>query len=196
MPDDSIFQLPEKIIQFGTGAFLRGLADYFVDKANRQGIFNGRIVVVKSTDEGDLKAFERQDNLYTLGMKGVQNGKLVEETIISSSISRVLSAKTPMVAGAWICAKKSCHQNCHFQIRLNSAFSLFRMIFINGRRFHFPENCLLFYTHVIKAFGGNPDAGVVIVPTELISDNGKKLESIVLELAHRNGLESCVYRLA
>ena len=30
---------------------------------------------------------------------------------------------------------------------------------------------------------------MVIVPTELISDNGKKLEAIVLELAHLNGLE-------
>ena len=30
---------------------------------------------------------------------------------------------------------------------------------------------------------------MVIVPTELISDNGKKLESIVIELAHLNGLE-------
>jgi tagaturonate reductase len=92
VPDDSIFQLPEKIIQFGTGAFLRGLADYYVDKANRQGIFNGRIVVVKSTDQGDLKAFERQDNLYTLTMRGVQN----------------------VVAGARLCAQSS-YKNCFFQ---------------------------------------------------------------------------------
>ena len=53
VPDDAIFKLPEKILQFGTGAFLRGLADYAIDKANRQGLFNGRIVVVKSTSEGD-----------------------------------------------------------------------------------------------------------------------------------------------
>lgn len=32
-------------------------------------------------------------------------------------------------------------------------------------------------------------SGMVIVPTELVSNNGKKLESIVLELAHLNGLE-------
>ncbi len=30
---------------------------------------------------------------------------------------------------------------------------------------------------------------MVIIPTELIPDNGKVLESIVLELAHLNGLE-------
>ncbi|MEO5995996.1 MAG: hypothetical protein ABIN89_04700 [Chitinophagaceae bacterium] len=30
---------------------------------------------------------------------------------------------------------------------------------------------------------------MVIVPTELIGENGKKLEAIVLELAHVSGLE-------
>jgi tagaturonate reductase len=39
------------------------------------------------------------------------------------------------------------------------------------------------------AFGGSAHSGMVIIPTELIPDNGRKLESIVLELAHLNGLE-------
>lgn len=54
VPGEVIFSLPEKVLQFGTGVLLRGLPDYFIDKANRQGIFNGRIVVVKSTDSGDM----------------------------------------------------------------------------------------------------------------------------------------------
>ena len=66
IPDPALFQLPEKVLQFGTGVLLRGLPDYFIDKANRQGIFNGRIVVVKSTSQGDTEAFNQQDNLYTI----------------------------------------------------------------------------------------------------------------------------------
>ena len=42
VPDESLFALPEKVLQFGTGVLLRGLPDYFIDKANRQGIFNGQ----------------------------------------------------------------------------------------------------------------------------------------------------------
>ena len=53
----------------------------------------------------------------------------------------------------------------------------------------FPGKLLAFLYARYVAFGGNPDFGVVIIPTELIADNGKKLESIILELAHRNGLE-------
>src|SRR5258707_9536252 len=92
-PADGIFSLPEKVLQFGTGVLLRGLPDYFVDKANRQKIFNGRIVVVKSTSAGDINSFAKQDGLYTICVRGVENENNITENIISSSISRVLSAK-------------------------------------------------------------------------------------------------------
>src|SRR5436190_102106 len=92
-PSDNIYELPDKVLQFGTGVLLRGLVDYFIDKANRQGIFNGRVVVVKSTDSGDATAFNDQDNLYTLCVRGLADCKKIEENIISSAISRVLSAK-------------------------------------------------------------------------------------------------------
>ncbi len=41
LPDEEIFELPEKVLQFGTGVLLRGLPDYFIDAANKVGIFNG-----------------------------------------------------------------------------------------------------------------------------------------------------------
>src|SRR5215207_6946427 len=91
-PAETVFDLPEKVLQFGTGVLLRGLPDYFIDKANRQGVFNGRIVVVKSTSTGDTSDFDKQDGLYTLCVRGLENGKKIEENIINSSISRVLSA--------------------------------------------------------------------------------------------------------
>src|ERR1700761_9154044 len=92
-PADGLFELPEKVLQFGTGVLLRGLPDYFIDKANRQGLFNGRIVVVKSTDSGDAGAFDRQNGLYTLCVRGIEDGRKVEENIVCSAISRVLSAR-------------------------------------------------------------------------------------------------------
>ncbi|OYX91903.1 MAG: altronate oxidoreductase, partial [Sphingobacteriia bacterium 35-40-5] len=93
VPDEKIFGLPEKVLQFGTGVLLRGLPDYFIDQANKKNLFNGRIVVVKSTTQGVTDAFHEQDGLYTLLVKGVQDGKEIEEMIINASISRVLSAQ-------------------------------------------------------------------------------------------------------
>ena len=94
-PSDEILTLPEKVIQFGTGVLLRGLPDYFIDKANQKGVFNGRVLVVKSTSRGGADEFAKQDNLYTLCVKGIEDGVSVEENSINASISRVLSASSP-----------------------------------------------------------------------------------------------------
>ena len=91
---DALFVLPEKVLQFGTGVLLRGLPDYFIDKANKQGLFNGRVVVVKSTDQGGTDAYCMQDGLYTILEKGIENGSPIERTTINASISRVVSAKS------------------------------------------------------------------------------------------------------
>lgn len=48
---------------------------------------------MKSTDS-DSSAFDRQDGLYTVCVRGVENGVTVEENIINASVSRVLGAKT------------------------------------------------------------------------------------------------------
>jgi tagaturonate reductase len=53
----------------------------------------------------------------------------------------------------------------------------------------FPGKLLAFLFERFKAFGGTKESGMVIVPTELITDQWSKLESIVLELAHQNNLD-------
>ncbi len=187
VPDERMFALPEKVLQFGTGVLLRGLPDYFIDKANRQGIFNGRVVVVKSTDGGDAASFEKQDSLYTLCIRGLENGTAVEENIICSSISRVLSAKQEWAAVL------SCAHNAGLQIIISNTTEVGIELVNDDIRQHppisFPGKLLAFLYERYKAFNGTAESGMVIVPTELISENGKKLEAILLEQAHLNGLE-------
>jgi len=188
IPKEELFTLPEKVLQFGTGVLLRGLPDYFIDKANRNGIFNGRLVVVKSTDIGDSTAFEKQDCLYTLCIRGLQNGKKIEKNIINSSISRVLSAQQ-----SW---KEilSCAHNPEMKIILSNTTEVGIQLVQDDIRSNppvsYPGKLLSFLYERYKAFNGSKDAGMVIIPTELITDNGKKLKSIVLELARRNQLEN------
>jgi len=180
-PDGAIFDLPEKILQFGTGVLLRGLPDYFVDKANRQGIFNGRIVVVKSTDSGDAGAFDRQDGLYTLCIRGIEDGKKAEENIICSAISRVLSARDQ-----WQEILGLAH-NPEMQIVVSNTTEVgIQLVEDDIRRqppVSFPGKLLAFLYERYEAFGGSSESGMVIIPTELIVDNGKKLAAIVKELA-------------
>ena len=187
LPDEEIFELPEKVLQFGTGVLLRGLPDYFIDAANKVGIFNGRIVVVKSTSKGDTTAFDKQDGLYTLCERGIQKGNKVEENIICSAISRVLNAQDE-----WTEILKSAH-NKDLQIIVSNTTEVGIQLVKDDIRKHppvsFPGKLLAFLYERFTAFQGSADSGFVIIPTELIMENGKKLESIVLELAHLNSLE-------
>ncbi|MEJ7589490.1 MAG: tagaturonate reductase [Ferruginibacter sp.] len=186
LPEETLFELPEKVLQFGTGVLLRGLPDYFIDKANRLGIFNGRIVVVKSTGSGDSSAFNTQDGLYTLCMRGLVNGVPVEENVVSAAISRVLSA-----AGEWDTILK-CARNPGLCLVISNTTEVGIELVQDDTSLHppisYPGKLLAFLQERHRFFAGSAAAGLVIIPTELISDNGKKLRSVLVDLAHLNNL--------
>ena len=187
VPDEKSFALPEKVLQFGTGMLLRGLPDYYIDKANRKGIFNGRIVVVKSTSRGDSSEFEKQDGLYTICERGILNGEKIERNTISSAISRVLAANSEWEEIL------ECAHNPELKIIISNTTEMGIQLVKDDIHAHppvsFPGKLLAFLYERFIAFDGDKDSGFVIIPTELIPDNGKKLESIVLELAHLNSLD-------
>lgn len=188
LPHIDQFNLPAKILQFGTGVLLRGLPDYFVEKANNQGVFNGRIVVIKSTDNGDISPFENQDYLYTLHIQGIKNGKKVEEDVICSSIKNIFSVKS------------------HWQVILDAAADPSIQIIISntteaGLQYleekltdypshSFPGKLLQCLMHRFKILGNTPESKIVILPTELLTDNGMILKGIIDKLIQFNELPS------
>jgi tagaturonate reductase len=70
LPTNEQLNYPERVLQFGTGVLLRGLPDHYIDQANREGRFNGRIVVVKSTSHGETNAFVLIDKFFKLAFLG------------------------------------------------------------------------------------------------------------------------------
>ena len=188
LPYPNVFSLPEKVLQFGTGVFVRGLIDYLIDKANNQEIFNGRVVVVKSTNVGNTNAFKNQDNLYTLVMKSVDEDVEIEETVVCAAISRVLSA-----SDEWS-EVLNCASNPQLQIIISNTtevgISMVENDPINANPpVSFPSKLLSFLYERYKIFNGSSQSGMVIIPTELIPDNATKLKDIVNTLAWQNGLD-------
>ena len=175
-------------MQFGTGVLLRALPDYYIDKANKQGIFNGRIVVVKSTSTGTADDFDNQDSLYTICVKGIANGINIEKNIINASISRVLNARSN-----WKEILKCAH-NLEMKIIISNTTEL-GIEFVEDDDIEslppvsFPAKLLAFLYERYKAFNGTAESGMVIIPTELITNNGKILEKIIYQLADINKLE-------
>ncbi len=187
VPAEEYFTLPEKVLQFGTGVLLRGLPGFFIDKANKQGLFNGRVVVVKSTDKGSTAAFDEQDNLYTQCIRGIDGGKAVSENIINASISRVLTAATQ-----WNDIM-DCAASPHMQVVISNTTEV-GIVYVE-ESIHatppasFPGKLLAFLHRRYHHFKGDATKGMVIIPTELIPDNGSRLREILLQLSAFNQLE-------
>ncbi len=189
VPASHLFSLPEKVLQFGTGVLLRALPDYFIDKANKKGIFNGRVVIVKSTSQGGTDVFSRQDNLYTQIVRGIENGKRVDEAIINASVSRVLTATEDWPAVL------ACAADPAMQVIISNTTEVGIVLHDNDDVFaappiSFPGKLLAFLLERFTKFNGTAESGMVIVPTELIPGNASKLKDILVQLATQNTLDN------
>ena len=90
---------PERVIQFGEGNFMRAFVDYFIDRMNEEADFNSKVVLVQPIapipGAFDLKeAINEQEGLYTLYLRGSENGQKVNRKRIISCVSRCLNSYT------------------------------------------------------------------------------------------------------
>jgi tagaturonate reductase len=188
VPAAELLDLPEKAVQFGTGAFLRGFVGYFVDEANRRGRFNGRIVAVGSTGSGRDQRVNDQDGLYTLIIRGIEGGAPREEFRVIGSVSRALSAVTE-----WERVLE-CAREPQLEVVFSNTTEV--GIAVDKRDVDptatpprsFPGKLTRFLYERACEFSFGWSKGVVVVPCELIENNGDRLREIVLETAARWGL--------
>jgi len=167
-------QLPERILQFGSGMLLRALCVAAVDTANRAGARAGRIVVVQSTAEGAsrTRALNAQDGLFTLIERGLSGGAPVERVGLIGAISRALTADDQWNVVRDVAA------NPAIQVIVSNVSEA-------GFRIDAPFPARL--TDALQArFTRAPDAPpVFVIPTELVPDNGPRLAAMVHEMAKK-----------
>ncbi len=82
---------PEKVLQFGEGNFLRAFVDYWFDMSNEKTGWNGKCVLVQPIAPGLAKQINAQEGLYTLYLRGRENGEKVDRRRVISSVSRCLN---------------------------------------------------------------------------------------------------------
>ena len=177
-----VIPVTEKVIQFGTGVLLRGLPDYFIHNANQQNIFNGSIVVIKSTSNGGVDDFAHQDAMFTHCVRGVYLGQNVDRHFINTSISRVLTAASEWDKIIALAASNDIEiiisNTTEAGMVLNENDTIH-----NGAPNSFPGKLLALLYERWKHFNGDIHKGWVILPTELMPDNGILLNSLVNKLA-------------
>ena len=84
-------QAPEKVLQFGEGNFLRAFANYWFDVSNEKAGWNGKCVLVQPIRPGLAQLINEQEGLYTLYLRGRENGQKVDRKRVISCVSRCLN---------------------------------------------------------------------------------------------------------
>ncbi len=185
---------PERVIQFGEGNFLRAFIDWMFDKLNREGRFNGRIVAVQPIERGLCERINEQDGLYTLLLRGVEEGTVKETREIITVLSRCIDPYQDW-ASLLQCAESP---DMEFVVS-NTTEAGIHFDPSDGYRegavqATFPGKLTAFLHHRWKTFRGDPSRGMVLIPCELIEDNGRNLQKALNQVADLWGLPDSFIR--
>src|SRR5690625_4981489 len=172
--------LPEKVLQFGGGNFLRAFTDWMIDIFNKETDFAGSVVIVKPTERGDYQEIDDQDGLFHVVLDGIVDGEQQSSIHLVESVRRTI------------------HPYRDWKEFLASAYmDTLRFVISNtteaGIAFsdqddkddqppaEFPGKLTLWLYERFQHFGGAADKGCLIFACELIEDNGTMLRDVILE---------------
>lgn len=192
---------PVKVLQYGEGNFLRAFVDYMVDVANECGQFNGGIVIVKPIPFGTLDRLHAQDSRYTVLLRGMEDGKRVEKSRLITSVQDAVDAYDEYEKYAAFARRDS----LRFIVSNTTEAGI---VLDETDRFDYtpphsyPGKLTKFLYERATAFDFDPEKGLIILPVELIDDNGIALKRCVDALVKQWNLgdrfarwldEACVF---
>ena len=74
-PIDAIRSAPIRVLQIGTGNFLRAFCGWMFERMNRRGLFRGSIAVAQATPTSSItQILGEQDGCYTVLQRGLESG--------------------------------------------------------------------------------------------------------------------------
>ena len=76
---------PIRVLQFGEGNFMRAFVDYFFDISNEKAGFNGQVALIQPISQGLTELVNKQEGLYTLYLRGSENGQKVDAKRVISA---------------------------------------------------------------------------------------------------------------
>ena len=204
---------PVKVLQFGEGNFLRAFVDWIIDNLNEKTDFNGNVMMVQPLANGMGDMINAQNGLYTTCLRGIQNGKPVEQfrqiTSVAGCINpyseydkfiaqasnpdlRFIISNTTEAGIAYREGAQASNPDLRFIISNTTEAGI---AYKEGDKLEdkpqtsFPGKVCAFLYNRYKAFGGDPSKGLIMIPCELIDKNGDNLRRIVLQYAEEWNLE-------
>lgn len=175
-------QKPLRILQIGGGNFLRAFLGWMVETANREAAFDGDILIVKPTRRGSYDALRAQRGGYHVWVRGISKGMAVSELLPVQCVRDIINPYTD-----WDAFLQSARIKTLRFVVSNTTESGIRYEPLNRPEQQAPDNFPAKLTwwlyHRFQHFRADKSAGCVILPCELISQNGEALKDCVTQYA-------------
>ena len=171
---------PVKVLQFGEGNFLRAFVDYIFDVTNEKTDFNGGVVIVKPIEFGNLDRFHDQECQYTLQLRGFENGE-------PKKVTRIITSVVDAVAAIEDYEKYVEYGLCDTLRFIVSNTTEAGIVFDDTDKFDakppktYPGKLTKLLYERFKKFDGAQDKGLILIPCELIADNGIELKKCICQ---------------
>ena len=177
---------PEKVLQFGEGNFLRAFVDYWFDISNEKVGWNGKCCLVQPIPQGLTQLINAQEGLYTLYLRGTENGEKVDRKRVISSVSRCLNPYEE--AGFAAMMEVAVSDALEYIVSNTTEAGIVydpACNFTDKPASSFPGKL----TQVLHTRFQAGKEGLVILSCELIDNNGKELLKCVNQYIDQWGLE-------
>ena len=170
--------MPEKVIQFGEGNFLRAFVDWIIWNMDQKTDFNGSVVVVQPIEKGMVDMLNGQDCLYHVNLQGRENGKPVNTLERIDVISRALNPYTQYAAFMALADQPEIRfvisNTTEAGITFDPACKL-----DDAPASSYPGKLVQLLYRRFLTFNGDPTKGLIIFPCELIFLNGHVLKDCI-----------------
>lgn len=179
---------PEKIIQFGEGNFLRAFFDWIVYETDKKTDFDASVVVVQPRAGGKVAALTSQDCLYHVNLQGLSNGNPTDSIELVDVISRGVDPYREFETYMALAEQPEMRFIVSNTTEAGIAFDA-SCRFEDKPAVSYPGKLVQLLYHRYEYFGGDSGKGFIILPCELIFENGKCLRECILKYIGHWGLE-------
>ena len=170
--------MPEKVIQFGEGNFLRAFVDWIIWNMDQKTDFNGSVVVVQPIEKGMVEMLNGQDCLYHVNLQGRENGKPVNTLERIDVISRALNPYTQNAAFMALADQPEIRFVISNTTEAGIAFDPACKL-EDAPASSYPGKLVQLLYRRYQTFNGDPTKGLIIFPCELIFLNGHVLKDCI-----------------
>ena len=172
--------MPERIIQFGEGNFLRAFVDWIIWNMDQKTDFNSSVVVVQPIEKGMADWLNGQDCLYHVNLQGRENGKPVNTLTRIDVISRALNPYTQNQAFMALAEQPEMRFVISNTTEAGIAFDP-ACKFTDAPAASYPGKLVQLLFHRYQYFNGDPTKGMILMPCELIFLNGHHLKECIYQ---------------